>query len=46
VVAAVTDNAELVSVMLLPLMLLMAAMFFTSSYFSFHDSFVTDPVLA
>ena len=46
VVAAVTDNAELVSVMLLPLMLLMAAMFFTSSYFSFHDSFVTDPILA
>jgi hypothetical protein len=46
VVAAVTDNAELVSVMLLPLMLLLAAMFFTSSYFSFHDSFVTDPVLA
>jgi hypothetical protein len=46
VAAAITDSAELVSVMLLPLMLLMAAMFFTSSYFSFHDSFVTDPILA
>ena len=46
VVTAITDSAELVSVMLLPLMLLMAAMFFTSSYFSFHDSFATDPILA
>jgi hypothetical protein len=46
VVAAITDNAELVSVLLLPLMLLLASMFFTSSYFSFHDSFVTDPILA
>jgi len=27
-------------------MLLMAAMFFTSCYFTFRDSFVSDPILA
>jgi hypothetical protein len=45
-VASLTDSAEIVSVLLLPVMLLMAAMFFTSSYFSFRDSFVSDPILA
>jgi hypothetical protein len=45
-IAALADSAELASVVLLPLMLLMAAMFFTSCYFTFRDSFVSDPILA
>jgi hypothetical protein len=45
-VASLADSAEIASVLLLPLMLLMAAMFFTSSYFTFRDSFVNDPILA
>jgi hypothetical protein len=45
-VASLADSAEIVSVLLLPLMLLVAAMFFTSSYFTFRDSFVSDPILA
>ena len=45
-VATLADSAEIASVLLLPLMLLSAAMFFTSSYFTFRDSFVNDPILA
>jgi hypothetical protein len=45
-VASLADSAELVSVLLLPIMLLMAAMFFTSSYFTFRDSFLSEPILA
>ena len=45
-IASLADSAEMASVLLLPLMLLVAAMFFTSSYFTFKDSFVNDPILA
>jgi hypothetical protein len=45
-VASLADSADIASVLLLPLMLLTAAMFFTSSYFTFRDSFVNDPILA
>jgi len=45
-VAGLADSAEIVSVLLLPVMLLVAAMFFTSSYFSFRDSFASEPILA
>ncbi len=37
--AAVTGNAEAAGGLMFPVALLMAAMFFTSIYFTFHDSF-------
>ncbi len=41
-VAAVTGNPAMLSAMLLPVALLIVAMFFTSIYFTFTDSFVDD----
>ena len=38
-VASLLGSVEVVSVMMFPLALLMAAMFFTSLYFTFHDCF-------
>ena len=42
----VIDGDDWVSFVLLPVMLLLAAMFFSSSYFTFLDCFIKDPVLA
>jgi hypothetical protein len=42
----IVDSDEWISYVLLPAMLLLAAMFFSSSYFSFLDCFIKDPVLA
>jgi hypothetical protein len=42
-VAALIDSPELVTGMMFPLAMLMAAMFFTSIYFSFKDCFESDP---
>ena len=38
-IAAISGNAELVAAILFPTAMLMAAMFFTSIYFTFRDSF-------
>jgi hypothetical protein len=42
-VAALTGSEAAVSFIMLPAALLMAAMFFTSIYFTFKDSFITPP---
>lgn len=42
-VAATTGSESAVSFVMLPAALLMAAMFFTSIYFTFKDSFITQP---
>jgi hypothetical protein len=42
-VAATTGSESAVSFVMLPAALLMAAMFFTSIYFTFKDSFITPP---
>jgi len=42
----VIDGDDWLSFVLLPVMLLLAAMFFASSYFTFLDCFIKDPVLA
>ena len=42
----VIEGDEWISFILLPVMLLLAAMFFASSYFTFLDCFIKDPVLA
>jgi hypothetical protein len=39
-VAVVSDSVDTAKLLLMPLMLLMAAMFFCSIYFSFLDCFV------
>lgn len=42
VLMALVGSAELGSLLVLPSVLLMASMFFTSTYFTFRDSFVAD----
>ena len=42
----IVEDDGWISFILLPVMLLLAAMFFTSSYFTFLDCFIKDPVLA
>lgn len=42
----IIDSDDWISFVLLPVMLLLAAMFFASSYFTFVDCFIKDPVLA
>jgi hypothetical protein len=42
-IAAISGNAELVAAILFPTAMLMAAMFFTSIYFTFNDSFEITP---
>ena len=46
VISMLTDDGQLTLMLLLPAMLMMSAMFFTSCYFSFRDCFVSEPVLA
>jgi hypothetical protein len=43
VVAAIAGNPEAVTAIMFPSAMLMAAMFFTSIYFTFQDSFETEP---
>jgi len=42
----VFDEGQLSLTLMLPAMLMLASMFFTSSYYSFRDCFVSEPVLA
>jgi hypothetical protein len=42
IVTAVLGSETLAGVIILPAGLLMASMFFTSTYFTFRDSFVAD----
>jgi len=46
VVSGLMGDGELVSMTLLPAMLMLAAMFFCSIYFSFRDCFVSDTLYA
>ena len=46
VLSALFSDSEVVSAALLPAMLMLAAMFFCSIYFSFRDSFVADTYYA
>ena len=41
-----TDDAEWVSELMLPFLLVLGSMFFSSAFFSFRDSFSTDAILA
>jgi hypothetical protein len=45
-VAVISDSVETGKVLLMPLVLLMAAMFFCSIYFSFRDCFMGEDILA
>ncbi len=45
-ISMLTDDGQLTLVLLLPAMLMLSAMFFTSCYFSFRDCFSSEPVLA
>jgi hypothetical protein len=42
IIAGITGSAELVSVLIFPAAMLMAAMYFTSIYFTFNDCFSAD----
>ena len=41
-----TDDADWVGELMLPFLLVLGSMFFTSAFFSFRDSFSNDPILA
>jgi hypothetical protein len=43
IIASLFGNPQLAGVTLLPVSMLIAAMFFTSTYFSFRDCFETGP---
>jgi hypothetical protein len=45
-ISMLTDEGQLSPILLLPAMLMLSAMFFTSCYFSFKDCFISEPVLA
>lgn len=45
-VSVLTEDGQLSMMLLLPAMMLLAAMFFTSSYHSFRECFASEPVLA
>jgi len=45
-ISMVFDEGQLSLTLMLPAMLMLASMFFTSSYYSFRDCFVSEPVLA
>lgn len=45
-IAGLTGDSEFASLALLPAMLMLAAMFFCSTYYSFRDSFVSDVIYA
>jgi hypothetical protein len=40
------EEGQLSMMLMLPAMLMLAAMFFSSSYYSFRDCFISEPVLA
>ncbi len=46
VLASLSDESQWVSELLLPIMLILASVFFTSSLFSFRDCFSSEPFLA
>jgi hypothetical protein len=46
IAAVLTGNSDWVSLVMLPVFLLLTAMFFTSSYFTYKDCFQTDIILA
>jgi hypothetical protein len=46
VISMLTDDGQFTLMLLLPAMLMMSAMFFTSCYFSFRDCFTSEPLLA
>jgi uncharacterized membrane protein YoaK (UPF0700 family) len=43
IVGSLLGNAALLGAIMMPTMMLIAAMFFTSQYFTFADSFETTP---
>ena len=45
-ISMLTEEGQLSLMLLLPAMLMLSAMFFTSCYFSFRDCFISEPVLA
>jgi hypothetical protein len=45
-ISGFTGDSEFASLVLLPAMLMLAAMFFCSTYYSFRDSFVSDVIYA
>ncbi|PUE30014.1 hypothetical protein B9Z39_00305 [Limnohabitans sp. JirII-29] len=45
-ISSFTGDSEFASLALLPVMLMLAAMFFCSTYYSFRDSFVSDVIYA
>ena len=45
-ISIITEDGQLSMMLMLPAMMLLAAMFFASSYHSFRECFVSDPVLA
>jgi hypothetical protein len=46
VLASLSEESQWVSELLLPIMLILASVFFTSSLFSFRDCFSSEPFLA
>jgi len=40
------DDGQMSMVLMLPAMLMLAAMFFSSSYYSFRDCFISEPLIA
>ena len=45
-ISIITDDGQLSMMLMLPAMMLLAAMFFASSYHSFRECFVSEPILA
>jgi hypothetical protein len=45
-ISMVFEDGQLSLTLMLPAMLMLAAMFFSSSYYSFRDCFISEPVLA
>jgi hypothetical protein len=45
-ISLVFEDGQLSMVLMLPAMLMLAAMFFSSSYYSFRDCFISEPLEA
>ena len=45
-ISIITDDGQLSMMLMLPAMMLLAAMFFASTYHSFRECFVSEPILA
>jgi hypothetical protein len=45
-IGSLLDNFEFAATAMIPAMLMLSAMFFCSTYFSFKDSFISDPIYA